>query len=85
MEIATKLFGYEVAIETLGQSQAPIVSAYWREYNKPEPNQKFLKYLLAKERAIDELMESIDPYDPKDNELIEAILDPKNSRVFRGV
>lgn len=82
MEIATKRFGYEIALEILGQSQAPIISAYWQEVKKPEPNQTFLKYLLAKEKAIDELMEELDP---KDEELIKAILDPKNSRVFKGV
>lgn len=77
-------YDYEIALEILGQSQCPIITAYWQEFDKSEPNQKLLKFLKAKEHAIDELMEELDPYDPKDNELIEAILDPKNAKIFRN-
>lgn len=84
MELAYKNFGYEIADSLLGSALNPIISAYWEEYDKDEPNQKLLAFLKAKQKAIDDFRESIDPFDPKDEELIKAILDPKNAQIFRN-
>lgn len=83
-EIILKDVDYEVALEILGQSKAPFVNARYEEWQKPkeEQNQKLLNFLNAKMNVIDDLMDDLDPFDPKDAPLIKAILDPKNT-VFR--
>lgn len=73
-------FDYEVALEILGQSKQPLVSALFNERNKENPDKKMILFLEQKKAAIDDLMDSLSP---NDENLIKQILDP-NSTLFRG-
>ncbi|HHX2523676.1 TPA: hypothetical protein ACU8BU_001945 [Neisseria subflava] len=67
-------FDYEVALEILGQSKQPLVSAISNERKKEKPNQKLIDFLKRKKAAIDHLMEELDP---EDEDLIKLILNPE--------
>ena len=67
-------FDYEVALEILGQSKQPLVSALFDEYNKENPDQKLISFLEQKKAAIDDLMEDLSP---DDDYLIKLILNPE--------
>lgn len=67
-------FDYEVALEILGQSKQPLVSALADERKKESPNQKLINFLKQKKTAIDHLMEELDP---EDDYLIKLILNPE--------
>lgn len=67
-------FDYEVALEILGQSKQPLVSALFDEYNKENPDQKLITFLEQKKAAIDDLMEELSP---DDEYLIKLILNPE--------
>jgi epsilon_2 antitoxin len=67
-------FDYEVALEILGQSKQPLVSALFDEYNKENPDQKLITFLEQKKAAIDDLMEDLSP---DDDYLIKLILNPE--------
>ncbi len=56
-------FDYEVALEILGQSKQPLVSALFNEQNRENPDQKLIAFLEQKKAAIDDLMEELDPDD----------------------
>ncbi len=75
---------YEVALEILGQSKAPLVNALFREYTKEKPNEKLVAFLEKKKEAIDDLMDDLmDDLSPDDTELVQMILDVKN-QFLRG-
>ena len=67
-------FDYEVALEILGQSKQPLVSALFNERNRENPDQKLIAFLKKKKEAIDDLMEELDP---DDEYLIKLILNPE--------
>lgn len=73
-------YEYEVAIEILGQSKQPLVNEWHKEFNKSNPDEKYLKFLEARQFVVDELMDELEP---KDEYLIKRILD-KND-VFRSL
>jgi hypothetical protein len=52
---------YEVALEILGQSKQPLVSALFNERNRENPDQKLIAFLEQKKAAVDDLMEELDP------------------------
>ena len=67
-------FDYEVALEMLGESKQPLVSALFDEYNKENPDRKLIAFLEQKKDAIDDLMEELSP---NDEYLIKLILNPE--------
>lgn len=67
-------FDYEVALEILGQSKQPLVSALFNERNRENPDPKLIAFLKKKKEAIDDLMEELDP---NDEYLIKLILNPE--------
>ncbi len=67
-------FDYEVALEILGQSKQPLVSALFNERNRENPDPKLIAFLKKKKEAIDDLMEELDP---DDEYLIKLILNPE--------
>lgn len=69
-----RFFDYEVALEILGQSKQPLVSALFNEQNRENPDQKLIAFLEQKKAAIDDLMEELDP---DDEYLIKLILNPE--------
>jgi hypothetical protein len=81
MAIKDKYIEFEVALEILGQSQAPLVDAIHNERNKPQPSELKIKYLLDKIASIQNLMEEIMP---DDVELVAEIMN-KDNLIYRGV
>ena len=71
-------FDYEVALEILGQSKQPLVSALFNERNRENPDPKLIAFLKKKKEAIDDLMEELDP---DDKYLIKLIL-KRNRRLY---
>ncbi|MCS4534684.1 hypothetical protein [Neisseria montereyensis] len=67
-----KPFEYEVAIEILGQSQQTLVNEIFNESEKDQPNEKYLKFLEAKQKLVDDLMDELDL---DDEYIIKRLLD----------
>ena len=74
MGMGMGFFDYEVALEILGQSKQPLVSALFNEQNRENPDQKLIAFLEQKKAAIDDLMEELDP---DDEYLIKLFLNPE--------
>jgi hypothetical protein len=62
---------YEVALDVLGQSRQPFMTAIREEEAKATPSRPFVRYCEARLRAIDELQDELEP---SDRDTIERIL-----------
>ncbi|MCL2658433.1 MAG: antitoxin [Betaproteobacteria bacterium] len=63
---------YEVALDVLGESKQPIMSAIVDERRKAAPSQAFIRYCEMRLDALDELQDNLEP---TDTDTVQRILD----------
>jgi hypothetical protein len=78
--INSNSISYEVALEVLGQSQQPLISARNAEKSKESPSPALLAYLSARISALDDLVADLNS---KDMSTIELILSPEKTSIFK--
>lgn len=67
-----KPYEFEVAIEILGQSKQPLVNEIDIEEDRENPDEKYLKFLYAREALVENLLDELEP---SDEYLVKRILD----------
>lgn len=70
--INSESISYEVALEVLGQSRQPFMTALREERAKPKPSAPFIKYCEMRLAAIDEIHDELGF---EDVDTIDRILD----------
>lgn len=68
--------GYEVALETLGQSRQPFMRAIRDEQKKAKPSEPLIAFCKARLAALDDLQYELEPHDYDTIERILTINDP---------
>lgn len=80
-EMSRDPIGYEVALETLGQSRQPFMQKIIAEEAKEKPSEQMIAFCKARLSAIDQLQYALLPDDYDTIEHILTINDPIIGRV----
>ena len=79
--VNSESINYEVALEVLGESRQPFMTALREEKTKPKPSAQFIKYCEMRLAAIDEIHDELLL---EDTDTIARILDIDHARnLFR--